>query len=163
MHTHINQPNSVILAHSLPDFRCSHVPPTPEQVHHVWLDDTQFDTTLTRSAPSKVDPIKQDFSDKLDTGPRSRRHIDIAKRNNERYIGFQADFSGSPNINHVRDSRDSPRNFDRYLDQSMAATQTELGADSGRALGELVPMKIQVHYDSSVYSLEKRTRKNSNG
>lgn len=114
----------VILAHSTSDFRCSHMPPQPEHVTHVLLDeanfsgygkDFEFEPDSTRSEDNK-------WNDAVD-GRKFRRHIDI-----------RGELAGA--------SVSNPLNFFKRLEHV-----SHLGVD------DLIPIKIQVYYDNSVYLL----------
>lgn len=102
----------VILGKSL-DYRCTHLPPVPNQVPHVWLLDSNFTT-------------EDDAS--LDDTPKLRRQV---RRSEPATDTDNNEVSLWTLFKKLRPSFISPT---------------------------VVPMKIQVHYDDSVFQLDKAKR-----
>lgn len=100
------------------DIRCLHIPPTPDQLNHVWLTDANFSTSNDSNDETNISTSRglHDSSYLL------KRHIDEA------------------------------RNFDDHRSFSQSSKRRESLAPKD----DLVPMKIQVYYDTSVSALELR-------
>lgn len=91
------------------NFRCSHVPPVPDEVSHVWLPESNF------SIPT--DPASESDNRSINIRATTR------KRREHSIVDFQ--------------------------------TNRLLNAPSSRSSNNLLPIKISVHYDSSIYLLER--------
>jgi leishmanolysin-like peptidase len=186
------------------DFRCSHVPPTPEQVNHVWLDDAQFSSSSTikptevSSEDDSGQPSGRSFTidnepEGTDNGPEgtfSRASSSVGAARSRRYIesrtnkkAVQESQSGSNPATATAEPptsfQDSLWNLFRKIEglpplapqtpaSSMAGRQTQQRpgtfppASQDGSPDDLVPMKIQVYYDSSVYQLDKKKLKSIN-
>lgn len=127
----------ILSAHITTDHRCSHVPPTPEQMTYVWLDKANFSTSsiedndrLDSSSNSNTINESQGKSgnDSRENG-KSKRHIDSRKE----LIALESSVQSSMWNLLKRFEQPSPIDKD-----------------------DLVPIKIQVYYDNSVYALEKK-------
>lgn len=116
---------SVIFAHSTSNFRCSHMPPTPEQVSHVLLGDANS-SAYSKDFEFESDPISSNDNKEKETtySSKFRRHIDLK-------------------MDTVGSSISNSGNFIRKLEHV-----------TNPGMNDLVPIKIQVYYDNSVYLLE---------
>lgn len=171
---HQNQ-NTVILAHMHPDFRCSHVPPTPEQVNHVWLDFTPAETNSALLKPNNSSSPSGSFivDNDRDQTTRSRRYID-PKGNKKAARKLESSASLDSNGESISTSSAIPeslwwnffRKFERRpsLGNNQEAQQRSgmLHSTTQGNPDDLVPMKIQVYYDASVYLLDKKKFKSIN-
>lgn len=117
---------SMIPAHTPSDYRCSHMPPPPEQVTHVLLDDANFSA------------YNEDF--RLDLGVTSLEDSRGSESNrvskSRRQIDPKRDVLGSG------------------IENSMSKVIKKI--DQVSHSDDLIPIKIQVYYDGSVYLLDKQ-------
>lgn len=124
------------------DVRCFHMPPSPDQVTRIWLDDLNSTTKDDISEQFKIE-------DQLIRSPYPAAPSDKTKRH----------ISLSRNIVHSRQVfgdrfKSSLGNSAKYSSQNVPQ---RIGKD------ELVPVKIHIHYDSSVNQLEKQKLNLING
>lgn len=177
--------NIVIRAHENEHHRCSHLPPTPEQVHHVWLDSvnlTQWNDspqTITSGdrlqsqhnnsnlADSRTNEYNaHSYYDSRDKIVKTRRHIDTNARRDK--IPTPALITSSTTTRSPESrTRDSTDNENVVSDGSIQDTlwnlikklEKPIATSVPTAQGtpnDLIPMRIQVYYDSSVYDLDKK-------
>lgn len=106
-------------------FRCSHIPPTPDNVNHVWLSD-----------PNVIVEEEQGLADDYIQG-----RVDSGNRE------AKSEKSAIKRLTRA----DKNRTHDRLLTDFRKREHS-----STLARSDLVPMKIQVHYDESVSSLETK-------
>lgn len=126
---------NVILAHLQSDHRCSHVPPTPEQVHYVWLSEAaNFSREEEPTTDSNAGFTIFDESQRINP-VKSKRHIESYRR------------SDMVSLLEPDNIQDSIWNLFKRFDRPITLPHS---------LDDLVPMKIQVYYDSSVYLLDNR-------
>lgn len=155
---------TVIWAHLHPDFRCTHVPPTPERVNHVWLDNANFtpnpdeDRSLESHAPQGF-TILDDNVGFYDDGPSIQTRIQQrqAMTRSRRYINPKI---AHPNA-HSRSLVDTPIGESGPMASNLNSFWDRLWKRLGNR-DDLVPMRIQVYYDSSVYQLDKKRLKSIN-
>lgn len=116
---------NVIEAHVPTNFRCSHVPPTPDLVTHVWLNDANFSAGANQdSASDDGANWMSDSNNQMSEEARSKRHIN-SRRNSRVFDSLESSFLNLPG------AFKNPKDND-----------------------DLIPVRIRVHYDTSVYALE---------
>lgn len=129
--------NYVILANIVShDFRCSHVPQLQEQATHIWLKDQIYSDFDKDSESTSVTRFMVE-------GNKGVRTIAINKSINnktKRFASLRKDY-----LNPEASVLSSMWNNLRMSSES-----------SSHAINDLVPIKIQVHYDNSVHSLQKQ-------
>ena len=174
---------NVILAHSPADhYRCSHVPPTPERVQYVWLDNVNFSSThpsdaseqlpLLTNVQAQSQSTEQEFANSNEQRQRpaklTRRHIFVSRPQKE--VATEADLEpdepegearqmGGPENSSELDSK--LQLLRRWLKVSqfleMTGKQSAAAKKVYKLNGEdLVPMQIMVDYDNSVFMLGKK-------
>lgn len=159
---------SVILAHMQHDFRCSHVPPAPEPVTHIWLDSANFAPAET-SPPPSVTPIAGDHqmenqppvSDELERAARFRRYIDSKGNRKPTKSPKKAAGANSSSDSLESDSWPLERALETlvHCHRFKSASQRSATGTRDFSPGDLVVSKIQVYYDSSVDQLDKKRSK----
>lgn len=164
----------VILADTHADhYRCSHVPPPPEQVRHVWLEDSNFTIAITHDQSGSSASFGR-YSQELEHAStssvteqnlrlKSKRHIVDSRHKKD-------SFASSP-VSNANNQESISQNQSANDDNSVSGGSIQdtlwsllkklerpiLGPlTQQKSPNDLVPMQIQVHYDSSVYSLEKK-------
>lgn len=121
----------MISAHSDSDFRCSHEPPAPDQITHVWLDSAKFsayEVIEDSIKPNRLSILNtmQDIHENQTSG-KTKRDVFVKKD----YLELD---SITPELNRSKLS-DKLNVIDKL---------------------DLVPIRIQVYYDDSVYSLQQQ-------
>lgn len=133
----------LLSAHITTDHRCSHVPPTPEQMTYVWLDKANFSTS---------------FGDNNELDSSNSNTIDESQNKNSNDKAANQSFSGreyGKSKRHI-DSRKELLALESSVQSSMWNLLKRFEPPSPIDKDDLVPIKIQVYYDNSVYSLEKK-------
>jgi len=105
--------SGTISGHSMNDFRCSHLPPTPEQVSYVWLSSENFSAFESHNGSEG----HREYGNKF------KRHIGV---------------SYAP--------ESSSREFTKGINRKSGLPTK----------GDLIPVKIQVHYDDSVFLIDEK-------
>jgi len=178
----------IVKAHQDADhYRCSHVPPAPEQVRHIWLEDTNFTlapTSISDRLPSEG-YSEEDRSQIIYSSDKNGASIQagdahandprqlVAKSKHKRHIGDSGRPKESLTSSLQETSDNSNTDILKNLDDDSSLAEgtihslwsllkklerplSTVMSPQLKLPNELVPMRIQVHYDSSVYSLDKK-------